>query len=1330
MATRKRPAKPRSPARRKPAAPDTRRRALEERDQALRFQAAIADILAALSRSRESPQPVFDSILENAIRLCEGNVAMLWTFDGARLRYAANYNATPEAVRLFIDHPLELGDWNPTPQAALEKRVVHVLDVFAEARYRPLVPTGTSRRRPQAGTVLAVPLLREGELRGAITIWRYEKRLFADRQVGMVSTFADQAVIAIENARLFNETREALERQKATADILRVIARSPGDLQPVLDAMAETAARLCGANDVIIRRVDGDQLRMAAHFGSLPITVESHACTRETVAGRAVLERRTVHVEDILSPRGRADYPDAPAVRRPAGFHTILAVPLLRRDAGVGVIILRRVETRLFSEQQVALLESFAAQAVIAIENARLFNETRQALERQTATADVLKIISGSLSNVQPVFDAVAERTAKLVGAVNSSLFLARGDVLRRVALWGSRAGTGAPLDLPIRRTILNGRAFLERRAVHVADIVPLLDTEYPDMRDNQRIVGFRSMLAVPLLREGEAIGVLGIWRREARPFSPQEIDLLEAFAAQAVIAIENARLFGETKEALEQQTATADILRVISGSPTDVQPVFEAIVQSAARLFAPCDATITMLEEGLLHWRASAGIGRSARVDIDKVKAVYPLPFDLERSPSSRAMAERHIVEILDAEAPDAPDFTRRAGRAGGFRSGVFVPLLREGRGIGTIILTHPEAGFKLTDKQLALVQTFASQAVIAIENARLFNETKEALERQTATAEILKVISSSTTDTQPVFEAIVRSAARLFPNSNATILMRDGDLIHLRAVDGASADDAVRRELAAIYPIRFDPAVSTSARAMVERRLNICLDTEAPDVADYIRRAGRAGRFRSNTVMPLVRDDEGIGTIVITHPQPGHRLNEKQLALLRTFADQAVIAIENTRLFNETKEALERQTATADILKVISGSLAETAPAFRAIVETASRLCDGRNVVIVMREESGLQLRAWAGRDFSRLSDDQLQNILAQYPMPFDPENSASARAIAQRRVIEVLDAEAPSAPEATTRVARLSGGWRSATWVPLLRDDEGIGTIVLTDPRPGARLSEKQLTLLRTFASQAVIAIENVRLFREIQEKSAQLEVANRHKSEFLANMSHELRTPLNAIIGFSEVLLERMFGEVNEKQADYLKDIHESGRHLLSLINDILDLSKIEAGRMELELSSFDLPSAISNAMTLVRERAQRHGVQLGAELDPRLGEWQADERKVKQILLNLLSNAVKFTPEGGRVDVSAKLDTGKVEIAVKDTGAGISAEDQANLFEEFRQFGGDAARKAEGTGLGLALTKKFVELHGGAIRVDSAPGKGSTFSFSLPSPAAARSGSSG
>jgi len=934
--------------------------------------------------------------------------------------------------------------------------------------------------------------------------------------------------------------REAREQQAATAEILRAIARSPADVQPVLDAMAGTAARLCGANDVVIRRLEAGQLVMAAHVGSLPITVQSHGCTRATVAGRAVLERRTVHVRDILSAEGRREFPEAPAVVRPVDFHTILAVPLLRNDGALGVILLRRVESELFSKQQVALLESFADQAVIAIENARLFNETKEALDRQTATAGILNVIASSPSDVQPVFDAIVNSAIPLMGGFSATLtLLEEGKLHLRAYTSTSNAGDEEVkkyFPVPVETADM-GRAVRARVPVAVTDF----ETD-PHVRAGSRELararGFRAVLFVPLIRNDVAIGTINVTRREPGAFTDHQVGLLRTFADQAVIAIENARLFNGTKEALEQQTATGKILKAIAASPSNVQPVLDAVAEEATRMCAATQGGVLLASGEELRRAAYHGPHTSAvHVPIRKTLV------------NGRAYLERrtiHVPDVLEAleEYPDARENQRRQG----FRAMLSVPLLDRGQAVGTINVWRTEPR-PFSAQEIKLLETFADQSVIAIQNTRLFNETREALERQTATAEILKVISSSTTDTQPVFEAIVRAAVRLFPMSNATIFMRDGDLMRLHAVEGATVDEAVRRELHAIYPIPFDPAISTSARAMVERRTNSCPDTEAPGVPDHIRRAGRAGRFRSNAVVPLVRDDEGIGSIVITHPQPGYRLNDKQLDLLRLFADQAVIAI-------------------------------------------------------------------------------------------------------------------------------------------------------------------------------------ENVRLFREIQEKSAQLEVANRHKSEFLANMSHELRTPLNAIIGFSEVLMEKMFGEVNEKQADYLKDIHESGRHLLSLINDILDLSKIEAGRMELELATFDLRSAISNAMTLVRERAQRQGVQLGAEVDPRLGEWRADERKVKQILLNLLSNAVKFTPEGGRVDVSAKLDTDKVEIAVKDSGVGISVEDQAKLFEEFRQVGADAKRKAEGTGLGLALTKKFVELHGGAIRVDSAPGSGSTFSFSLPSAAAARPASSG
>ena len=421
------------------------------------------------------------------------------------------------------------------------------------------------------------------------------------------------------------------------------------------------------------------------------------------------------------------------------------------------------------------------------------------------------------------------------------------------------------------------------------------------------------------------------------------------------------------------------------------------------------------------------------------------------------------------------------------------------------------------------------------------------------------------------------------------------------------------------------------------------------------------------------------------------------------------------------ELTATLEQQTATNGILQVISGSHTNLQPVFDAILDNATRLCeahigllglyDGENYQTVAHRGAGAEFAAW---------------IMSRGPFVPSPEEGGTGRMIAERQPVQMPDyRETPGFRAGVERFVLMEklGGVRTYLLVPILKDGNVIGGITIYRPevRP---FSARQIELVGTFANQAVIAIENVRLFKEIQEKGLQLEVANRHKSEFLANMSHELRTPLNAIIGFSEVLQEHMFGEMNEKQEEYINDIHGSGKHLLSLINDILDLSKVEAGRMELDLETYNVPEAIDNALTLIKERAGRHGIDLQSAVDPAISEVKGDVRKVKQIMLNLLSNAVKFTPESGRITVAAKpVDHSMIEISVSDTGIGIAPEDCEAVFEEFRQVGTDYTKKAEGTGLGLALTRKFVELHGGKIWVTSEIGKGSTFAFTLPLEAA-------
>jgi signal transduction histidine kinase/putative component of toxin-antitoxin plasmid stabilization module len=626
---------------------------------------------------------------------------------------------------------------------------------------------------------------------------------------------------------------------------------------------------------------------------------------------------------------------------------------------------------------------------------------------------------------------------------------------------------------------------------------------------------------------------------------------------------------------------------------------------------------------------------------------------------------------------------------------------MLREGVPIGHISV-HRSQPVALDAKQFALLKTFAAQAVIAIENVRLFNETKEALEQQTAISEVLRVISGSPGDVQPVLEAVAERAARICQATDARIFLVEGDKMHYAAGVGDIPHPAAGE-------LRELDRKGVMTRAVIDRQPVHIEDLAAVSEEEWPQAAAAHRRFGHRTTLsvPLLREQQALGAILLRRMEV-RPFTEKQIALLKTFADQAAIAIENVRLFNETRESLERQTATAEVLKTISRSTFDLNTVLQALLDNAARLGGAEQAVMLRPDAAGNYLPAFA----FNWSETILQRLRER---PIRPgRDSTNGRVLLERRPIHVPDVLAD--PEYGRKDLVSIGGYRAVLSVPMLRDGEAIGLISLSSKTP---FTEKQMEVVTSFADQAVIAIENVRLFNEIQEKSAQLEVANQHKSDFLANMSHELRTPLNAIIGFSEALIDRMFGDLNEKQAEYLKDIHESGRHLLSLINDILDLSKIEAGRMELDVSTFDLPAALSNAITLVRERAQRHAIDLALQVDKDLGAFSGDERKFKQIMLNLLSNAVKFTPDGGRIAVSAKKDTTHVEISVRDTGIGIAPEDQAAVFEEFRQVGRDRLKKAEGTGLGLALTKRFVELHGGAIRLQSEPGKGSTFTVSLP-----------
>jgi signal transduction histidine kinase len=523
--------------------------------------------------------------------------------------------------------------------------------------------------------------------------------------------------------------------------------------------------------------------------------------------------------------------------------------------------------------------------------------------------------------------------------------------------------------------------------------------------------------------------------------------------------------------------------------------------------------------------------------------------------------------------------------------------------------------------------------------------------------------------------------------------------------------------REWSQDHPIRAGDG-SVVGQVVQEERIVQILDAQADRAwRDRYTIAPGMGGIRSVLGVPMLREGALIGVFGMWRSEV-RPFSDKQIKLVTTFADQAVIAIENVRLFNELEVRTQDLTrsvselrALGDVGRALSSTL-DLDTVLQTIVTRASQLAgtDACSVFEYDEATEAFHLRA------TNNLDEEFVALARRTPTR--KGEGVQGRMAVMRQPVQIPDIVAEDAYQGPLRDVLLRTGTRAVLAVPLLREDDLIGGLTVNRKTPG-EFPPEVIELLQTFATQSALAIQNARLFREIADKSRLLEAASRHKSEFLANMSHELRTPLNAILGFSEVLAERMFGEVNEKQAEYLQDILSSGRHLLSLINDILDLSKVEAGRLELELGRFHLPTALDNAVTLVRERATRHGITLTQAVDPGVGDVVADERKVKQILLNLLSNAVKFTPEGGRVDLTVTAAEDGITIAVRDTGIGIAPEDQATIFEEFRQVGRDDARKQEGTGLGLTLAKKFVELHGGRIWVQSQVGQGSTFTFTLP-----------
>jgi signal transduction histidine kinase/DNA-binding response OmpR family regulator/putative methionine-R-sulfoxide reductase with GAF domain len=953
-----------------------------------------------------------------------------------------------------------------------------------------------------------------------------------------------------------------------------------------------------------------------------------------------------------------------------------------------------------------------------------------EARAQQAATSDILRLIASSPTDVQPVFDAIATSAATLCEAQNGSVCRFDGRLIHLVAHYNyspdELEAIRRAFPMPPSRVSAAGRAILTRAVAHVPDVAT--DPEYVNSSLLQS--GLRTVLSVPMLQDGHPIGAITATRREVKPFSDTQIALLQTFADQAVIAIENARLFQELQarnheltEALEQQTATSEILRVISSSPTDVQPVFDAIARSAVRLCGARIGAVFQFDGDLLHLAAHYNYTPDIR---ELLQRLYPMRPSREQL-SGRAILAKAVVQVEDLLAD--PEYQQQVARTGGWRSMLAVPMLREGNPVGVISINRAETG-TFPERQIELLQTFADQAVIAIENVRLFKELEarnheltEALAQQTATSEILRVISSSPTDLRPVMMVVAENAARLCDAYDALIFRIEGDI--LRRVGSYGSMAAVDE-----IPLRRS---SPSGRAIVDRQtIHIIdaateVDTEFPDIQDIQRRLG----VRTILATPLLREGVPVGAIVIRRLEVAP-FSDRQIDLVKTFADQAVIAIENVRLFQELQartqdltRSVEELQALGEVSQLVSSTL-DLHTVLSRIVAHAVQLSGTDGGIIYEYDEP---TQAFQLRTTYQMHDELMEAFRTS---PIRLGEGALGQAAIARKPIQIPDIAGLDTYPGRLRTLLEQQGFRAVLAIPILREEHIIGGLGVLRQAPG-EFPPQVIELLRTFAAQSALAIQNARLFRELEDKGQQLETASRYKSEFLANMSHELRTPLNAIIGYSEMLQEEAEDLGQEDFTPDLQKINAAGKHLLALINDILDLSKIEAGRMDLYLETFDLTTMLRDVETTVQPLVEKNTNTLVVQCADDLGRMRADLTKVRQALFNLLSNASKFTTHGtislavAREAISAFSPPGLggteggdwVTFRVSDTGIGMTPEQMAKLFQPFMQADASTTRQYGGTGLGLTITKRFCQMMGGDIAVDSEVGKGSTFSIRLP-----------
>jgi two-component system NtrC family sensor kinase len=1327
---------------------------------AVERQHASAEILRAIAASSGDAERSLTQIAETTMRLFGAPSVTIRIAEGDEWIKTIRVGASSQRSGA------QPGSQSAAPGANLpatvyqENRQIHIPDLDnldPSMADWPLAATRAAGARTVSGT----PLRHEGKAIGALIVYRDRPAPFTEEELALQQSFADQAVIAIENARLFNEVQaktadleEALQQQTAVGDVLKTISRSTFDLQPVLDTLVESAARLCNTEMAFILRRDGDVYRAGAAVGFATEFIEflkGHPIMPDhgTVTGRAALARRAVQIRDVATEPGYTMRESTTLGNQ----HTALGVPLLRKNEPIGVIVLARERVELFTQNQIDLVTTFADQAVIAIENARLFNETQEALERQTANSDILRVINNAGGNLAPVFESILEKAHHLCGAPCGSLQLYDSGRVVPVAIRGMTEAfadylrAGYPITEGVR-----GVLFADR-PIQLLDLAEFLRSrpDEPSLRAGVELGGIGTMLTVPLAKDGTVFGRIVAGRREVRAFTDKQIDLLQGFADQAVIAIENARLFNETQEALERQTATADILKVIASSPSDVQPVFAAIATRAKTLLSGFSSTVYRFIEGQVHLEAFTPTTPEAD---EILTSTFPLPVS--------RFAPFEIVQAGEvAQIPDTENLTGEIldiARARGFRSMLFAPLMNQGAAIGLIAVTRASAG-TFAGHHVQILRTFADQAVIAIENARLFNEVQartndlsESLQQQTATAEVLKVISRSAFDLQAVLDTLVESAAELCEADMAAITRRIGD-VYYRA--GSYGFPQAFAEYIKDIPVTPERRTITG-RTLLEGRIVHVEDVLADPDYDF---GGQelSGNPRSFLGVPLLREGTPIGALTLTRYEI-RPFTQKQIELIATFADQAVIAIENVRLFDEVQErtrelseSLHFQTAASDVLKVISRSPDTLQPVLDVIAETSRELCGSDGATIFLLKERKFHLTAWCGELPSHLE------FMRANPVAIGQPGSILNRVLGEKRSLHIPNVmDDPELREGSAGV----GGPRALLAAPLMHDGEVVGVIILRQSHLKP-FTPRQLQAIETFADQAVIAISNVNLFEEVQARTRELakslddlrtaqdRLIQTEKlaslGQLTAGIAHEIKNPLNFVNNFAALsaeltdelkdalkpaaLDETIRTEVDELTGllkDNLGKVVQHGKRADSIVKNMLLHSREGSG----DHRPADVNALVEESLNLAyhgaRAEKPHFNVTLKRDFDPDAGMIEAFPQEITRVLLNLISNGfyavAKRKAENGDaafepvISATTKGQSDHVEIHIRDNGTGIPPEVKEKMFNPF--FTTKPA--GEGTGLGLSMSHDIiVKQHGGRIDVDTMPGAFTEFTIVLP-----------